>query len=334
MNEMREIRERILDWYHQHKRDLPWRGSKDPYVIWIAEVIFQQTRISQGMDYFLRFLDRFPSLTDLAKAEEQEVLKNWEGLGYYARARNLHASAREIMQHHDGVFPHRFEEILQLKGIGDYTASCIASICFGEPQAAVDGNVYRVLSRLFAKSDPIDKPTSKMIFKKLAQELLDQESPGDFNEAMMDLGATICMPANPMCHSCPVSSNCLALGSQSVDRYPVRTPKKALKERQIDYLLVEKDGKIPVGKRTHKDIWQGLYELPLVEGIDQKGLELIFNTHHLLTHQKLAIRIFRFAEAIPIPNELSARYIWIEKSQVSRYPFPKPLLKFLNDYFR
>jgi A/G-specific adenine glycosylase len=250
----------ILDWYAQNGRDLPWRRTKDPYAVWLSEIILQQTRIVQGKAYWERFMERFPTVEDLASASEDEVLRLWEGLGYYSRARNLHAAAKQIVAL--GGFPDTLEGIRSLKGVGDYTAAAIGSICFGLPAAVVDGNVYRVLARHFGISTPVGTTQAKKEFTALAQKLLPEDASA-FNQGMMDFGALQCTPQNPDCAACPLLSSCNAYKTGRVDLLPVKKPATAVQERRFNYIYVRCNGYTAIRKRGKGDIWQGLYE-PLV----------------------------------------------------------------------
>lgn len=327
MTESGSFAGQLLAWYDLNKRSLPWRGSKDPYKIWISEIIFQQTRIEQGTSYYLRFIDLFPDIQSLAEASEDQVLGAWQGLGYYSRARNLLYTARLIMEKQAGIFPVDFDEISALKGVGDYTASCIASICYGQVEAAVDGNVYRVLSRMYADYTPINSGPARKRFRAFSQGLIDPERPGDFNEAMMDLGSLLCMPRSPKCSICPVSASCkaYALGVQA--ELPVKNASRKRSIREIDYLLIESAGRVLIKKRTGTGIWQGLYDLPESRGRDA---DLIKKIIHPLSHVDLSISFYK-------PREVAVRLveepecIWIPKEKISQYPFPKPLADFLSE---
>lgn len=256
---------RLQQWYHLHKRDLPWRATSNPYYIWVSEVILQQTRVAQGHSYYLRFVDRFPTIQALASAEEDEVLKYWEGLGYYSRARNLHAAAKEVMELYHGRFPESYPDILSLKGIGEYTAAAIASFAYDQPRAVVDGNVFRVLSRVFGLESPIDTSFGKKKFQELAQMLLDENNPGLYNQAIMEFGALQCVPVNPVCSVCPLEDKCVALELDKVSVLPHKSLKKKVQSRYLNYFEVRCGDKILVCKRTGNDIWKNLYELPLIE---------------------------------------------------------------------
>lgn len=259
----------LLAWYDTHKRSLPWRDTRDPYRIWISEIILQQTRVAQGWAYFLRFMERFPDLDSLANASEEEVLRLWQGLGYYSRARNLHAAAKKIQSEHKSLFPIQFEQVRNLPGIGDYTAAAICSFAYDQPTAVVDGNVYRVLSRLFGIHTPIDSTAAKKEFSKLANELISLERPGDHNQAIMDFGATACTPQNPLCvqspSACPFVQVCQAYQTGSTGLLPVKEKKTAIRHRYFHYLHLHIQEKTVLHKRTEEDIWRHLYEFPLVE---------------------------------------------------------------------
>lgn len=255
----------LTRWYGQNRRDLPWRETKNPYFIWLSEVILQQTRVVQGYDYYMRFIEAFPAVEDLANAHEDEVLKLWQGLGYYSRARNLHTASKMIMSEHKGVFPSNYKDILSLKGVGEYTAAAVGSFAFGLPYAVVDGNVYRVLSRLFAIETPIDTTQGKKIFAELANELLDPDYPAEHNQSIMEFGALQCVPVSPNCSICPLSNVCLAFSQNKTTSYPVKQGKVKIKERFFNYFDIRIDSFMFLNKRTGDDIWKNLYELPLVE---------------------------------------------------------------------
>ena len=253
--------ETIIEWYKENKRDLPWRDSSDPYLIWISEIILQQTRVVQGYDYFLRFIGRFPDVSTLADAEEDEVMKYWQGLGYYSRARNLHAAAKSM----NGVFPKTYPEVLALKGVGEYTAAAICSFAYNMPYAVVDGNVYRVLSRYFGIETPIDSTAGKKLFTELANEMLDKKQPALYNQGIMDFGAIQCTPQSPDCLFCPLSVGCSALSKGLVTVLPVKQHKTKSTNRYFNYIYVRAGAHTFINKRTDNDIWKNLFELPLIE---------------------------------------------------------------------
>ena len=256
----------LIKWNrNENKREMPWKGEKDPYKIWISEIILQQTRVQQGLAYYNRFIEAWPNVKSLAKAKEQEVYKLWEGLGYYSRCRNLIASARYINDELDGRFPDTYEDILSLKGIGDYTAAAIASFAFNQPYAVVDGNVFRVLARFFGIQTPIDSTEGKKLFRSLANELIDKNNPAEYNQAIMDFGAVVCKPVLPLCSECPLQKKCVASQKNLVSLLPVKEKGIKIRQRFFNYLVVEHGDKIYIRQRTEKDIWQNLYEFILIE---------------------------------------------------------------------
>ena len=260
---MSEFADKLIGWYEENKRDLPWRDTKDPYRIWISEIILQQTRVAQGYDYFVRFMKRFPDVFTLAEAEEDEVMKYWQGLGYYSRARNLHAAARSMAE--AGGFPVVYQDVLALKGVGEYTAAAICSFAYDMPYAVVDGNVYRVLSRWMGIDAPIDSTQGKKLFAQVAQELMDKKRPAIYNQAIMDFGALQCTPSSPNCLFCPLSDSCLALAQGKVDALPVKQHKTKVTNRFFNYIYVRTGGYTFIRKRTGNDIWKNLYEPLLIE---------------------------------------------------------------------
>ena len=262
---MSEIADKLIDWYGVNGRNLPWRRTRDPYRIWLSEVILQQTRIAQGMDYYLRFVARFPDVGALAAADEDEVLKLWQGLGYYSRARNLHAAARQVVERYGGRFPAAYADVRSLKGVGDYTAAAVCSIAYDAPCAVVDGNVYRVLSRLFDLDLAIDTAEGRKAFAALADEQLDRRRPARYNQAIMDFGALQCTPANPSCNDCPLRDECLSLAAGTVAERPVKAGRTRIRPRYLNYLHLECGGRIALRRRPEGDIWQGLYDLPAIE---------------------------------------------------------------------
>lgn len=273
----------LVYWYLQNKRDLPWRKTRNPYLIWLSEIILQQTRVDQGLDYYLKFSKVFPTVFDLAKAEEESVLKLWQGLGYYSRARNLHFSANFIVNELKGNFPDTYKSLLALKGVGDYTASAIASICYDEPTAVVDGNVYRVLSRYFGINTAINSTKGIKEFKQLAQKLITNKDPGTYNQAIMEFGAKQCKPQNPDCTNCPLNESCVALQKKQVRILPVKEMKTKIKHRYFNYLVLNTTGHTLVQQRTKKGIWQNLYEFPLIESEKEMSIKEM-STSSVLQH--------------------------------------------------
>lgn len=268
----------LIKWYEENKRSLPWRDSTDPYLIWISEIILQQTRVAQGYDYFLRFVDRFPDVKSLAEADEDEVMKYWQGLGYYSRARNLHAAAKSM----NGTFPTLYKEVLALKGVGEYTAAAICSFAYGMPYAVVDGNVYRILSRYLGIGIPIDTTEGKKMFAEAANELLDREQPALYNQAIMDFGALQCVPQSPACLFCPLSDSCAALALGKVDEYPVKQHKTKVTNRYFNYVYLRQGEYVFVTKRTGNDIWKNLYEFPLIETLREYSEQELISSEEFL----------------------------------------------------
>ncbi|MHA7841845.1 MAG: A/G-specific adenine glycosylase [Winogradskyella sp.] len=261
-----DFKNKLTNWYSNNKRDLPWRDTKNPYHIWLSEIILQQTQVKQGLPYYETFIKQYPSVFDLANASEEEVLKLWQGLGYYSRARNLHTTAKYVAFELHGKFPDNYKDLLKLKGVGDYTASAIASIAFNEVAAVVDGNVYRVLSRYFGIETPINSTNGIKEFKALASSLIDKEQPATFNQAIMEFGATQCKPKNPYCMVCPLNESCVAFQKNLIDSLPVKLKKTKVKTRFFNYLVcIDEDNKTVLEKRTSKGIWQNLYQFPLIE---------------------------------------------------------------------
>ncbi len=275
---MNIIQDTLLKWYDDNHRDLPWRHDPTPYEVWLSEVILQQTRVSQGMEYYLRFIERWPTVVDLAKASEEEVLKMWQGLGYYSRARNLHYCAQQVTSEYKGQFPCDYEKLKKLKGIGKYTAAAITSIAFNLPHAVVDGNVYRVLSRLFDIKTPININEGQKLFAQLANDLLNRKQPGLHNQALMEFGALHCTPQNPNCLLCPIQAQCLAFDHQTVLQRPVKLQKVKVATRYFNYLVIKTKDGIYLHKRSDNDIWKNLYDFPCIESERLMSVEEIIAT--------------------------------------------------------
>ncbi len=349
-----DFSERILSWYKKNRRELPWRKTRDPYRIWLSEIIMQQTRVAQGLPYYLRFTERFPRIEDLAAAPEEEVLKTWQGLGYYSRARNLHATARHIAFERGGRFPPTYKGLLALKGVGPYTAAAIGSICFDLPAPVVDGNVYRVLARYFGVDLPIDRGDGTRYFAALAAELLDGAHPGTYNQALMEFGALQCVPQNPDCVSCPLSDSCAALATGKVASLPVKLPKKGVRKRFFNYYMpVDPDFRTLLLKRKGRGIWEGLYEFPLIESETGEVDPMVLERHlaerfpwlspveksvrfnpvplvHKLSHQHLHVTFHVLHLEGPLPGG-------IPLSGMQAYPVPVVIANFMetvkNSYF-
>ena len=339
---MKKFAPLLLKWYTTHKRNLPWRDIKDPYKIWISEIILQQTRVAQGYDYFVRFIKKFPNVKTLAGAKEDEVLKLWQGLGYYSRARNLHAAAKSM----GGVFPRTYEGVRALKGVGDYTAAAICSFAYNMPYAVVDGNVYRVLARVFGINTPIDSPDGKKEFTTLAQELLDKKNPGDYNQAIMDFGATCCTPQAPQCSSCPMNKFCIAHLKNLQDVLPVKTQKTKVSARYFHYIYVEQGKFTWLHKRGEGDVWQNLYEPPLVETPTEKldtaaraQLKKWFGSarvvmagkpiKHVLSHRIIYAHIYKVV--VPPTRKVPAEFIRVPVKQLSKYAVSRLVQKLLEN---
>ena len=338
---------KLTIWYLQNKRDLPWRKTKNPYSVWLSEIMLQQTRVSQGLPYFQRFKEAFPTVFDLANAEESTVLKLWQGLGYYSRARNLHHTAKHVAYQLDGVFPSNYKDLLKLKGVGEYTASAIASICFDEPVAVVDGNVYRVLSRVFGIRTPINSVAGIKEFKNLAQSLLSRNEPGNYNQAIMDFGALNCKPQKPLCENCSLSVECIAFKNGLVKELPIKEKKVKIRKRFFNFLVLNTDdGKTILEERKTKGIWQGLYQFPLIETkkiisadelvenscFNQMNLEgCVINKFnkktiiHKLSHQHLHTQFW----IISVNRNDQANLNW---SQILEKPVPVLIEKFIEEY--
>ena len=323
----------LLRWYEQHGRQLPWRGTRDAYRIWVSEIILQQTRVAQGYDYFLRFMERFPDVDALANATEDEVLRLWQGLGYYSRARNLHAAAKQIQQL--GHFPETYTEIRNLKGVGDYTAAAIASLAFSLPHAVVDGNVYRVLSRVYGIDTPIDTSEGKRFFASLAQELLPVKRSADYNQAIMDFGALLCTPKSPSCQECPLAEMCQALAEKRVGELPVKSRHANVRDRYFTYVYIRNVGRETLlQRRGDGDIWQGLYQPPMREteapmtwdevdawmGKCGKMTLLRQGLVHQLTHQRIHAD-FYLLETDVRPQGLTGQ--WIAETDIAHYAVPR-----------
>ena len=344
----KEFARLLIEWYHEHKRDLPWRNTNDPYLIWISEIILQQTRVAQGYAYYQRFIERFPNLESLAAAEENEVLKYWQGLGYYSRARNLHQAAISV----NGVFPVKYEDILKLKGIGTYTAAAICSFAYNQPHAVVDGNVYRVLSRFFGVNEPIDSGKGKKIFASLAHDLLDKVQPALYNQAIMDFGALQCTPLSPDCTVCPFKNRCFAFNHNMVSSLPIKQNKTKTSERFFYYLLIRDNGNIYLNKRTENDIWKNLYELPLIESntalaVDDfirkqefasifkedsdVNVRLLNKTKHVLSHRIIYADFYEL-DAQDIKMDFLSKYTRLNMADLELYPVPRLMHNFFENF--
>nr|QGT50718.1 A/G-specific adenine glycosylase [uncultured Elusimicrobia bacterium] len=331
----------ILAWYDQNKRDLPWRNTRDPYLIWLSEIILQQTRVVQGLAYYLRFSSKYPTPRALAAAPEDDVLKLWQGLGYYSRARNLHAAAKSM----NGGVPSTYEGVRALKGVGDYTAAAICSIAYGLPYAVLDGNVYRVLSRVFAISTPIDSPAGKKEFSALAQKLLDVTRPGDYNQAVMDFGATLCTPQAPACLTCPLALECKARQQNRAEDFPVKGQKTKISSRYFYYIYVDSGRDTFLHKRGAGDVWQNLYEPVLIETAGaaediaasseykrlfgrRKPVLAAGPVKHVLSHRVIYAELYQVK--VPPSFNCPSEYIRVPKNRVKEYAVSRLVQKLLE----
>jgi A/G-specific adenine glycosylase len=332
----------LINWYENNKRDLPWRHTKDPYLIWISEIILQQTRVVQGYDYYMRFISRFPDVFSLAMAEEDEVMRLWQGLGYYSRARNLHAAAQRVAE--AGEFPTTYEGVLALKGVGEYTAAAICSFAYDMPYAVVDGNVYRVLSRWLGIDTPIDTTSGKKLFAEAATELMDRQLPAQYNQAVMEFGALQCTPTSPHCSSCPLAESCAALQLNRVEELPVKSHKTKVTDRFFHYIYVRMGAYTFINKRTDNDIWKNLYQFPLIEttGTEEERnrmfleqLQVVFGqpsysyvrllqtgVKHVLSHRVIHASLYE----VEIPEESSVPDGWIKVKTEDLQKFAVPNL--------
>jgi len=338
---------KLIAWYLENKRAMPWRKTTDPYRIWLSEIILQQTRVEQGLPYYLKFTETFPNVYELAHAQEETVLKLWQGLGYYSRARNLHACAKHIVSELDGKFPETYEGLLKLKGVGDYTASAIASICFNQVTAVVDGNVYRVLSRVYGIDTPINSTSGIKIFKTLAQELIDPERPADFNQAIMEFGAIQCKPKNPYCLHCVFNDQCVALQKNSIHLLPVKINKTKIRKRYFHYLVLRTpEGSTILQQRNQKGIWQGLYQFPLL-AFDMEITSFRESEPFQEITKDLSINHMVLYNDQPIIHKLSHQHLYtffwiidvetisenaISWSRVKDYPVPVLISNFIDTF--
>lgn len=344
------MQQKLIDWYEANKRDLPWRKSTNPYIIWLSEIILQQTRVLQGLPYFYKFTQTYKTVTEFANANLDDILKIWQGLGYYSRARNMHKTAQIIRDEHQGKFPKTYQELLKLKGIGPYTAAAISSFAFNEKQAVVDGNVNRVIARFAGIYTPINSTAGKKEFDLLAQKLLTKNNPATHNQAMMELGALVCKPQNPDCHICPIQNACFAFQNNEQNNLPVKIKKSKPKPRYFNYIIFEYKTKTYISQRAEGDIWQGLYEFPLLEKeieqtefsvqhelknlnyIQTENIQNVFfleSYKHLLTHQTIYANFWKIVCKTK-PN-LSNNMIEIEITDIKKYPVSRLLEKLITN---
>ena len=343
---MHPVSAKLITWYKKNKRDLPWRNITDPYKIWLSEIILQQTQVIQGLNYYIKFTETFPTVTDLAKAPEDQVMRLWQGLGYYSRARNLHAAAKYIQTTHLGKFPTTYENIKELKGVGDYTSAAIASFAYNLPHAVVDGNVYRVLSRLFDLHTPINSTQGKKEFQLLADELLNTKQPALHNSAIMEFGALWCKPQNPKCDDCPLQEHCMAFKNNTVTLLPVKNKTIKIKNRYFHYIVFNYKQDVYITKRDKKDIWQNLYEFLLLETNDEMTENDILNhsaltsiasdftiksiipvKKHILSHQHLYATFYELVLKKPLKHK---DLFVIKRGELTNYALPQLITKYLE----
>lgn len=340
----------LVQWYQNNKRPLPWRDTHDAYVIWLSEIILQQTRVDQGLPYFYRFLEKYPDVSSFAAASEDDILKLWQGLGYYSRGRNMLKTARMVQEEYGGIFPKSYNRLINLKGIGEYTASAIASFAANEAKAVVDGNVYRVLARYFGIGEPINSPKGIKIFQATANDLLNKQSPGLHNQAMMEFGAMLCKPKKPACNICPVREGCYAFANDAIDSFPVKLNKVKVRERYFNYFLMGDEHTLVMNRRGDKDIWANMYDLPLIETAvllppeellallqltelfgDTIKIEEIFPIKkHVLTHQRLFVRFITLQKQ---PIILKEEWFNTDINNLKKLALPKVIFIFLKNIF-
>lgn len=341
--------QKLKKWHVSHRRFFPWIGEKNPYKVWLSEIILQQTRVEQGLPYYESYLKYFPTINDLANAEEQLVFRLWQGLGYYNRCKNMIKTARIVAAEYQGIFPNTYEEIIQLPGVGPYTAAAISSFAFNLPRAVVDGNVERFLSRYLGIEEEVNTASGKKVFTQVASDFMDKNTPADFNQAMMDFGATVCMPRQPDCSSCPFNMDCVALEEGTIDKLPVKKKKKKVKKRYLNYFVLRWKDNLYIRKRLAGDIWQNLHDFLLFESnhrLSEKKMKEIavlqqaipkgeqpsfvafFSCVHYLTHQKLYLH-FGVIE-LDKPPCLADDFFPISLKSKDNYAFPRPLVRFLD----
>ncbi|MBA3648878.1 MAG: A/G-specific adenine glycosylase [Chitinophagales bacterium] len=340
---------KLLRWHSENNRQMPWKETTDPYKIWLSEIILQQTRVEQGLPYYLEIVKKFPNVKDLALAPEDEVMKVWQGLGYYTRARNMHAAAKQIMQEYDGIFPETYKTILSLKGVGPYSAAAISSFSFNLAYAVLDGNVFRVLSRIFGIALPVDSSEGKKVFAETAHELLDKKNPAAYNQAIMNFGALICRPLNPDCLNCVFKRDCYAFNNGTIPLFPFKQKKVKVKNRWFNYVVISNGEEVFIERRNQNDIWQGLYQFPLIETNTYKnitqfkkilksqsflgGKDFTLRTvsdivKHKLTHQRISVQFLK-AETDFVKG--NSWWLSVKKNDLQRYAFPKVIANYIEN---
>jgi A/G-specific adenine glycosylase len=339
----------LVKWYQNNKRDLPWRNTTNPYLIWLSEIILQQTRVEQGLPYYVRFMEKYPDVTSFAAAPEDDILKLWQGLGYYSRGRNMLKTAQYIQEHYNGKFPQSYDDLIKLKGIGEYTAAAISSFSANEAKAVVDGNVYRVLARYFGIDDAINSTIGKKKFQAVADELLNKQHPALHNQAMMEFGAIVCKPKNPACGVCPVRTGCFAFINNATTTLPVKLKTVKIRERFLNYFLITDGETILMNKRGEDDIWANMYDLPLIEtssalaieelmslpetieyfGVNPTIIDIVSPKKHVLTHQHLYVRFIKLSQPAV---KLNQKWIFIEMKNLKKLALPKVIFIFLDKF--
>ena len=339
----------LIKWYNANKRDLPWRNTTDAYLIWLSEIILQQTRVEQGMPYYYRFAEKYPTVSDFAAAHEDDILKLWQGLGYYSRGRNMLKTAKLVQEQYNGRFPKTYNDLIKLKGVGEYTAAAISSFSSNEARAVVDGNVYRVLARYFGIDEPINSTQGKKTFQAIADDLLNKDHPGLHNQAMMEFGAMLCKPKNPACGICPVREGCYAFINNATTNLPVKLNKVKIRERFFNYFLITDGERVLMNKRDESDIWANMYDLPLIEtknnllpgelialpefaevfGKGNSIIESLAPKKHVLTHQHLYVRFIKLGQ---VPAKMKPGWIFIERKNLKKLALPKVIFIFLDNF--
>jgi A/G-specific adenine glycosylase len=343
--------EEVIKWYHVHKRDLPWRNTTDPYIIWLSEIILQQTRVEQGMPYFQRFTEKYPGVADFAAASEDEILNMWQGLGYYSRGRNMHRTAQMVMEEHAGYFPKKYDELIKLKGIGEYTAAAISSFAANEVKAVVDGNVFRVLARFFGIEEPINSSKAKKLFTEIANDVIDRDDPSTSNQALMEFGALQCRPKNPLCGNCPLRISCQAFKLSVVDKLPRKLKKAPSRNRYFNYLVVLSEGRILMQKRGGNDIWENLYQFPLFESEHpQDALQVLTSdkfkemfgeavvlsvfgpVKHVLSHQNINAQFISIDILNPNIDLIKNNFFFAELKDLEQLAQPQLIFSFVKKF--
>lgn len=336
-----EIHQKLKFWFQKEGRDLPWRHTTDPYYIWLSEVILQQTRVEQGLPYYWKFIERFPQIQDLAQASEDEVFRLWQGLGYYSRAKSLLKTAQRIETTLQGIFPQSYSDLLTLPGIGPYTAAAIASFAFNKPQPVLDGNVQRVVSRCIQLEEPVESKKGRSQMQEWLNQTMSHKDPATFNQSMMELGALICLPRNPLCSRCPIQEHCLAYQAGSPEGYPIKKPKPAKQQMYLAFAHAEHSNKLVIQKRKPQGIWANLWELPsvvtqktpaisdvelLFPGVSDKSYLQVELPYHLLSHREIRASVFVF----PYEGPLNSEQKWISKFELDAYGFPRILTRYFE----